>query len=51
MPRLPSPNAGGGFTIDGWLRMRELSPGQVIFDARDRSGKGVALTFSNRFTL
>lgn len=31
--------------------MRELSPGQVIFDARDSSGKGIALTFSNRFTL
>lgn len=31
--------------------MRELSPGQVIFDARDSSGKGIALTFFNRFTL
>lgn len=51
MPRLPSLSSGGGWTIDGWLRMRELSPGQVIFDARDPSGKGVALTFSNRFTL
>ncbi|MFN0122813.1 MAG: LamG-like jellyroll fold domain-containing protein, partial [Blastocatellia bacterium] len=42
---------GGGFTIDGWMRMRELSPGQVIFDTRDKNGKGLALTFSNRFTL
>ena len=51
MPRLSALNAGGGYTIDGWLRMKELSPGQVIFDARDRSGKGIALMFSNRFTL
>lgn len=50
MPRLP-PLQTSGFTIDGWMRMRELSPGQVIFDARDGSGKGIALTFSNRFTL
>ena len=51
MPQLPALNTGGGSTIDGWLRMPELSPGQVIFDARDSSGKGIALTFSNRFTL
>lgn len=51
MPQLPSLPSGGGWTMDGWLRMRELSPGQVIFDARDLRGKGVALTFSNRFTL
>ncbi|HMV84962.1 MAG TPA: exo-alpha-sialidase [Blastocatellia bacterium] len=50
LPQLPSLQTGG-FTIDGWLRMRELSPGQVIFDARDKSGRGLALTFSNRFTL
>lgn len=53
MPQLSSlqTRQTGGFTIDGWLRMRELSPGQVIFDARDQRGKGIALTFSNRFTL
>ena len=51
MPVLPGLEAGGGFTIETWLKMRELSPGQVLFDGRDKSGKGIALTFSDRFTL
>ncbi len=51
MPRLPALNAGGGFTIEAWMRMKELSPGQVIFDARGAGGRGIALTFSDRFTL
>jgi hypothetical protein len=51
MPQFSSLQTGGGFTLDGWLRLRELSPGQVIFDARDSRGKGLALTLSNRFTL
>lgn len=51
MPVLPGLEAAGGFTIETWLKMRELSPGQVLFDGRDKSGKGIALTFSDRFTL
>lgn len=51
LPQLPALNAGGGFSIELWLRMRELSPGQVLFDARGPNGKGLALTLSNRFTI
>jgi hypothetical protein len=51
MPTLPPLQTGAGFTIELWLKMKELSPGQVIFDARDPNGKGIALTFSDRFTL
>jgi len=51
MPTLPGLKPGAGFTIETWLKMKELSPGQVVFDARDASGKGIALTFSDRFTL
>ncbi len=51
MPRLPALHSGGGFTIETWLKMKELSPGQVIFDSRDATGKGIALTVSDRFTL
>jgi hypothetical protein len=51
MPRLPDLSAGEGFSIDFRIRMKELSPGQVIFDARDKNGKGIALTFSDRFTI
>lgn len=51
LPALPPLGAGGGLTIELWLKMRELSPGQVVFDGRDAQGKGIALTFSDRFTL
>lgn len=51
MPALPKLGSGGGLTVELWLKMRELSPGQVIFDGRDAQGKGIALTFSDRFTL
>jgi hypothetical protein len=54
MPTLPSLQTGAGFTIELWLKMKELSPGQVLFDAREANsngGKGIALTFSDRFTL
>ncbi|HMY70869.1 MAG TPA: sialidase family protein [Blastocatellia bacterium] len=48
---MPALHAGAGFTLELWLKLKELSPGQVIFDARDASGKGIALTLSDRFTL
>jgi hypothetical protein len=51
MPTLPALHSGAGFTIELWLKLKELSPGQVVFDARDATGKGIALTFSDRFTL
>ncbi len=50
-PQLPNLSDGKGFTIDFWIKLKELSPGQVIFDARDEQGKGVALTLSDRFTI
>lgn len=50
MPRVPS-LAGGGFALDFWVRFRELSAGQIILDARDALGKGIALTVSDRATI
>ena len=50
MPVLP-PLDGGGFTLDLWLKLDELSPGQLILDSRDRAGKGIALTTTHRGTL
>jgi Concanavalin A-like lectin/glucanases superfamily/BNR repeat-like domain len=50
MPRLEPLAKGTGFTIDLWVKFRELSPGQVLFDARD-GRKGIGLTTSNRSTL
>jgi hypothetical protein len=51
LPPLPNLATGAGFTIEGWVRWQELSPGQVLFDARDSQGKGLALQLSDRFTL
>ncbi|MDZ4800899.1 MAG: exo-alpha-sialidase [Bryobacteraceae bacterium] len=51
MPRLPTLADGGGFTLDLHLRLRELSPGQTVLDARDASGRGIAITTTDRFTL
>jgi hypothetical protein len=51
MPRLPALNDGGGFTLDFRIRLRELSPGQTILDSRDESGRGVAITTTDRSTL
>jgi hypothetical protein len=50
MPALPSLNEGG-FTVEFWVRLRELLPGQTILDARDAKGKGIAVVSSDRCTL
>lgn len=45
------PQLGGSFSIDFWMKLKELSAGQVLFDSRDISGKGVLLRTSDRFTI
>ena len=34
-----------------FVGLRELSPGETVLDARDASGKGIAITSTDRFTL
>jgi len=56
MPRLPllshpRQDVRGGFTIDFGARFDSLEPGQVLFDARDGSGKGVVLSLTDRKTI
>jgi len=56
MPRLPllrNPRSGerGGFAIDCGVRFDDLSAGQVVFDSRDESGKGISLITTARQTL
>ncbi|MGA2328891.1 MAG: exo-alpha-sialidase [Bryobacteraceae bacterium] len=41
-PALPNLKAGG-FTLDLWLQLNDVAPGQVILDSRDATGKGVLL--------
>lgn len=56
MPRLPeflvrdwvhpdhrSKNSRAGFTLDLWLRLESLTPGQVLFDTRNELGRGLLL--------
>ncbi len=48
---LPDLSRGGGFTIEMWLRLTELSDGQVLFDTTTASGQGISLRTTDRFTL
>jgi hypothetical protein len=50
MPALPS-LIEGGFTVEFWIRLRELVAGQVVLDARDANGKGIAIVSSDRSTF
>ena len=44
MPRLPELSAaGGGFAVDFWITLADVSPEQVILDGRDPSGRGISL--------
>ena len=51
LPALPDLSQGGGFTLELWLRLNELSDGQVLFDTTTPSGRGITLRTSDRFTL
>ncbi|MCU1258751.1 MAG: BNR/Asp-box repeat protein [Bryobacterales bacterium] len=49
LPKLPS-LLNGGFTIEFWIRLWELSADQTILDTRLPNGKGIAVTTSDRST-
>ncbi len=51
MPRLGTLADNHGFAIDFWLKLRELSTGQIILSTIDASGKGMQISISDRFTL
>jgi hypothetical protein len=51
MPKLASLAGRGGFTVDFWIKLKELTAGQSILDTRDASGKGIALVTSDRSTI
>jgi hypothetical protein len=46
LPALPDLSSRGGFSLDFWVRFRELTPGQKLIDA-----PGLRLETSNRFSL
>ncbi|TZF86373.1 hypothetical protein FW774_04830 (plasmid) [Pedobacter sp. BS3] len=41
----------GGFTIDLWLELKDMEPGQIVLDNRDNQGKGVRLITTPQHTL
>jgi hypothetical protein len=50
-PQTPLPSLQtGGFTIEFWIRLWELSAGQTILDTRLPNGKGIAITTTDRTT-
>ncbi len=51
IPELPNLADRGGFTLDFWLKLDDLTPGQTLLDTRDDSGKGIALTTSEDATV
>ena len=51
LPRLADLRTRRGFTIDMRIRFDELTAGQTILDTRDKSGKGILLSTSDRSTL
>lgn len=51
MPNLPNLAEGGGFTLDFLFHARDFTPGQVLLDSRDESGKGIWVTTEKNHTL
>ena len=51
MSRLPSLADGGGFSIDFWITLDELTPGQIVLDSRNASGGGLVVSTTEAGTL
>ncbi|HUT23587.1 MAG TPA: exo-alpha-sialidase [Sumerlaeia bacterium] len=44
MPSLPPLSPLGGFSVDLWLALEDLTAGQIVLDSRNDKGQGVWLT-------
>lgn len=44
VPKALDVTQGGGLSLDCWIELADLSPGQVLVDSRDDAGRGLALT-------
>ena len=51
LPPIRRPGSIGGVTLDCVVTFSSLSPGQVLFDSRDKSGRGIALVTSAQGTV
>jgi hypothetical protein len=50
LPKFTSLRAGG-FAVEFWIRLSELSAGQTLLDTRTSGGKGIAITTTDRSTF
>ena len=50
-PALPSLAESGGFSVDFWIKLDELSPEQILADSRDDSGKGFVIKTAEHGTI
>ncbi len=51
LPYISGSGHRGGFAFDFRLKFNDLEPGQIIFDSRSPSGKGLILTVTDRRTI
>lgn len=51
LPKALDATQGGGLSLDCWIVLADLSPGQVLLDSRDESGRGLALTTGEKGVL
>ena len=51
LPSLPNLARGGGFSVDFWIKLTDLSAGQVIADSRDAQGRGFIVKTANHGTI
>jgi len=51
MPALPSLAEGGGFSVDFWIKLNDLSADQIIADSRDASGNGFVVKTDEHGTI
>ena len=51
LPDLPLLDEHGGWTVEGWLTLFHLSPGQKLFDSRSAPSTGITLTTAGEASL
>jgi hypothetical protein len=48
---LEGPPTDGGLTLEAWVKLDDLAPGQTLADSRDAAGSGLAWSTTDRGTL
>jgi hypothetical protein len=51
MRALPNLAQGGGFSVDFWIKLDDLSAGQLVVDSRDELGRGFVVKTAEHGTI